>query len=96
MDLDKEGKEGSMPNNNMSKPPNKQQIHVFKETQVLCIAKWQEYVSNIQWKLLTLEGQTASLHTIKDEAKKEFKKVEGQVEYCLMFITLRETKLFWL
>jgi hypothetical protein len=43
-----------------------------------------------------LEGQIAALHTLKDEAKKEFKKVEGQVEYLLMFITLGETKLFWL
>jgi hypothetical protein len=42
------GRGGLMLNNNMSKPPNKQQIHVFKETQVLCIAKWQKYVSNIQ------------------------------------------------
>ncbi len=82
-----------MLNNNMSKPPNKQQIHVFKETQVLCIAKWQKYVSNIQWNLLTLEGWVSSLHTLKDEAQKEFKKVEGQVEYCLILITSRETKL---
>jgi hypothetical protein len=52
----KKEEEGLVLNNNMSKPSNKQKIHVFRETQVLCIAKWQEYVSNIQRDLLALEG----------------------------------------
>jgi hypothetical protein len=47
----------------------------------------------MQWNLLTLKGWVSSLHTLKDEAQKEFKKVEGQVEYRLMLITSRETKL---
>jgi hypothetical protein len=93
VDSDKEEEEGLVSNNNMSKPSNKQEIHVLRETQVLCIAKWQEYVSNIQQDLLALEGQVFSLHTLKDEAQKEFEKVEGQVEYCFMFIASRETKL---
>ncbi len=63
----------------------------MRETQVLCIPKWQEYVSNIQQDL-ALEGQVSSLHTLKDEAQKEFKEVEGQVEYRLMFSALGEAK----
>jgi hypothetical protein len=30
----------------------------------------------------------------KDDVQKDFEKVEGQVEYCLMFIATGETKLF--
>jgi len=56
VDSYKKKEEGLVLNNNMSKPSNKQEIHVFKEIQVLCIAKWQEYVSNIQRDLLALEG----------------------------------------
>jgi hypothetical protein len=33
---------------------------------------------------------------LKDEAQKAFEKVEGQVEYRLMFIVAREAKLFQL
>jgi hypothetical protein len=96
VDSYKKEKEGLVLDNIMSKPSNKQKIHVFKETQVLCIVKWQEYVSNIQRDLLALEGWVFSLHTLKNGAQKEFEKVEGQVEYRLMPIASGEAKLSWL
>jgi hypothetical protein len=46
--------------------------------------------------LPTLEDYIYSFQKLKDEAQKAFKKVEGQVEYCLMFIATREAKLFQL
>jgi hypothetical protein len=46
--------------------------------------------------LPTLEDYISSFQKLKDEAQKAFKKVEGQVEYCVMFIATREAKLIQL
>jgi hypothetical protein len=51
------------------------------ETQVQCIENWQEYIFAIQKDLLALEEHVSSLHKHKDDAQKDFEKVEGQIEY---------------
>ncbi len=80
----------------MPKALSKQQVHVFKEFQVQCINFWQEYIFNLHKDLPTLEDYISSFQKLKDEAQKAFKKVEGQVEYCVMFIATREAKLIQL
>jgi hypothetical protein len=52
-----------MPNNNMSKPPNKQQIHAFRETQVLCIntRKWHKVTLSVQVQAMVTKNQCPTL-----------------------------------
>lgn len=43
--------------------------------------------------LLALEEIISSLQKVKGEAQKEFEKVDGQIEYYLMFTSSRQAKL---
>lgn len=69
------------------------QVHVLEKFVVQNIKHWQEYVSNLQRDLLTLEKVVSSLQKVKEEAQKEFKKVESQIKYHPMLISSREAKL---
>ncbi len=47
----------------------------------------------MQRDLLALEEIVSSLQKVKEEAQKEFEKVDGQVEYHLMLISFGQAKL---
>jgi hypothetical protein len=53
--LDRKEEEGSILTNNMLKALNKQQVHVFRESQAQCIKIWQKYVFNLHKDFPTLE-----------------------------------------
>jgi len=63
------------------------------EVQAKCIKEWEEYICVFEKKMLVLEVVVDSLNNGKDEANKEFTKIEGQVEDLIMFVTTKEEVL---
>jgi hypothetical protein len=59
------------------------------EVQVECIKEWEEYICVLDKEMLALEVVVDSLKKAKDEVNREFTKIEGQVEDCIMLVTIR-------
>lgn len=75
----------------MPKPPSKQhQGHHVMEVQTECIKEWEEYICVFEKEILILEVVVDSLKKVKDEVDREFTKIEGQVEDCIMLVTTGE------
>jgi hypothetical protein len=65
---EEEEEEGSLPTSNMPKAPNKQQVHVLRESQVQCVKMWQECISNLHNDLPTLEKCVSSFLKLKNKS----------------------------
>jgi hypothetical protein len=79
-DFERQKEDEDLLNDIMLKPPSKQhQGHHFMEVQAEHIKEWEEYICVLEKEMPTLEVVMDSLKKVKDEADREFTKVEGQV-----------------
>ncbi len=69
------------------------QMPILGKFLVQCIKHQQDYIYNLQKDLPALEEIVSSLQKVIEEAQKEFKKVNGQAKYRLMFISSGQAKL---
>ncbi len=58
------------------------------EVQAKCIKEWKEYICVLEKEMPTFEVVVDSLKKAKDEADREFAKIEGLVEDLIMLVTI--------